>query len=175
MEFFPNISICLSLVGNLTSFDDLHSAVNWLLCAPILYICVFVFLVIRYRGIRSFYDNGQTNVSFSESPYASREFVLDQYEKFTKHREKLKKLTELKSHIDARERRHEYVLRNLIDSKQFDSAECYLNAMISLMRELEDTDGEITYITYLDRMRQFEAAALSDILNVDNGNDVQEV
>jgi hypothetical protein len=174
MELLPHLMLCTSLIGGVASFDDLNPAILWLVCAPILYIVIFLVLLVRYRGLGSLYTNGQESYSSSESPYSSREFVLDQYEKFAKHREKLKKITELKGHIDARERRHEYVLRNLIESKQFDHAEAYLNAMISLMRELGDTDGEITYITYLDRMRQFEAAALTDMLSIDKANNVQE-
>ncbi len=163
------------LINGAVSFDDLHPAITWLLCAPIIYIVVFLAVLCKYKGLAHLYKNGTETQVSSESPYSTREFVLDQYEKFTKHREKLKKITELKGHIDARERRHEYVLRNLIDSNQFDQAEIYLNAMIALMRELGDTDGEITYITYLDRMRQFEAAALTDMMNVNNGNNVREV
>lgn len=175
MELLPQILSFAFLINGGVSFDDLHPAITWLLCAPIVYIVVFIVFLFKYKGLAHLYKNGKEAQASSESPYSTREFVLDQYEKFTKHREKLKKITELKGHIDARERRHEYVLRNLIDSNQFDHADAYLNAMITLLRELGDTDGEITYITYLDRMRQFEAAALTDMMNIDNGNDVREV
>ncbi|MEP0815194.1 MAG: hypothetical protein HRF49_11105 [bacterium] len=114
-----------------------------------------VALFVRYRGWRAFNLGFEDDNGFFGSPWAEREFILSQYRQFQEHTEKINRIVRLKGHVDARERRHDTVLRDLVQTKQFGHAEAYLTAMISLCKELRDFDGEITYMTYLDRVRKF--------------------
>jgi len=164
----PSICAHQSIVLALSGAGGVSWLHIYLLLAPsAFYVILFLALIIRYRGLEALYSLDSRNGNNSESPYAERNFVLEQYEKYCKHREKLRRIIELKGHVDARERRHEYVLRDLIESKQFWHAEAYLSAMINLLREIGDVEGEITYITYMDRMRQFEASAISTKLSAE--------
>jgi hypothetical protein len=165
---FPTI-LTASNVG------EVHwSQIYWLLTPSAVYVILFITLIFRYRGLDSFYSPDMRDGVSSDSPYSEHDFILEQYEKYCKHREKLRRIIELKGHVDARERRHEYVLRDLIESKQFGHAEAYLGTTINLMREIGDVEGEITYITYMDRMRQFEAAAIASKMSIETEGDVDE-
>ncbi|MCD6120058.1 hypothetical protein J7K50_09525 [bacterium] len=158
---FPSVAFAV-VTGAVTS--EYSSIIRWLLVVPVLYVIGQIVLLIRYRGWSAFIVASGEDDRIANSPWANRQFITEQYQKYCKHREKLKRIIQLKGHVDARERRHEYILRDLIDTKQFDHAEAYLLSLINLIRDSGDVDGEITYLTYMDRMRQFEAEAKAEEL-----------
>ena len=128
-----------------------------LLALPAAFVACSAILFVKYKGWESFNLNSADNGGFSVSPWAEREFILEQYRKFQKHTDKINQIIRLRGQIDAKERRHDTVLRDLIQTRQFGHAEAYLNAMISMCKESGDLDGEITYITYLDTLDEMKS------------------
>ena len=135
---------------------DHSESVIWLfLLVPAVFAAATITFFIRYRGWAAFNLGVSDGENYLISPWSEREFILSQYRKFQEHTDKINQIIRLRGHVDARERRHDTVLRDLVQTKQYDHAEAYLSAMISLCKELKDFDGEITYMTYLDRVRRF--------------------
>ena len=136
---------------------NVPSAVYWLITFPALFSLVSIGLLLRYRGWLSFNIIGGAAEKSSFSHWTEREFILEQYRKFQRHTEKINEIIKLKGQVDARERRHDLVLRDLIETRQLEDACAYLKAMIAVCKEVGDLDGEITYIAYLDTLNQMQA------------------
>lgn len=130
----------------------------WLLLLPAIFIVVSILIFFKYRGWRGFVFLRE-GIEGYNSPFVERDFILSQYDAYKKYRVKMEEIIRLRGHVDASERRHDNVLRDLIATQQFETARGYLSAMIAHCKDVGDVDAEITYMTYLDKMKEFEAEA----------------
>lgn len=141
--------------------DSMTALAWWFMLLPALFIVLSAVIFVKYRGWRSFLLIRDVENGLS-SPFTERDFIATQYEAYKKHREKIEEIIRLRGHVDASERRHDNVLRDLIATMQFDVAKAYLSAMIAHCKEAGDIDAEITYMTYLDKVNENELEPQAD-------------
>ncbi len=144
--------------GRLKVAETMTPLAWWLLLIPAIFFALSVVIFVKYRGWRGFVflrDAGDN----PGSPFVEREFILSQYDSYKEYRVKMEEIIRLRGHVDASERRHDNILRDLIATRQFDVAREYLSAMIAHCKDVEDVDAEITYMTYLDKVKEFEQEA----------------